>query len=64
MSFVGIEEVFYCQSVKDADEVGLVKFKFIYEELKKVKVDRSLKMTQIPLNENQENPMLQWKMKS
>lgn len=64
MSFVGIEEVFYCQSVKDTDEVRLVKFKFIYEELKKVKVDRSLKMTQIPLNENQENPMLQWKMKS
>jgi guanine deaminase len=64
MYFVGIEEVFYCQSVEDADEVGLGKSKFIYEELKKIKVERSLKMTKLPLNEKQENPMLLWKKKS
>lgn len=64
MYFVGIEEVYYCQSVEDADEAGLGKSKFIYEELNKRKSERILKMTQLPLNENQESPMRIWKKNS
>ena len=61
MYFAGIEEVFYCQSVEDAVEAGLGKSKFIYEELMKTKAERKLKMTQMRLNEEQENPMALWK---
>ena len=59
-----VHEVYYCQSVEDADEAGLGKSKLIYEELKKIKSERSLKMIQLPLDETQENPMLVWKKKS
>ncbi|KEF38432.1 cytosine/adenosine deaminase [Schinkia azotoformans MEV2011] len=61
MYFAGIEEVFYCQSVADAVEVGLGKSKFIYDEFKKSKDERKIKMKQMRLNENQENPMNLWK---
>ncbi|MHC0038361.1 nucleoside deaminase [Pseudoneobacillus sp. C159] len=61
MYFAGIEELYYCQSVEDAVEVGLGRSQFIYEELKKEKADRTIKMTQMPLNEKQENPMKLWK---
>ncbi|EKN63484.1 nucleoside deaminase [Schinkia azotoformans] len=61
MYFAGIEEVFYCQSVADAVEVGLGKSKFIYDEFKESKDERKIKMKQMRLNENQENPMNLWK---
>ncbi len=64
MYFAGIENVYYCQSVEDAVDVGLGKSTFIYEELKKEREDRSLKMTQIKVVDGQENPMLLWKQKN
>lgn len=64
MYFAGIEEVFYCASVEDANEAGLGKSKAIYEDLQKPKAERSLSITQIPLKEGEENPLKLWKMKS
>lgn len=64
MYFAGIEEVYYCQSVEDAEAVGLGKSKWIYEDLKKEKVNRSLKMKQIKIREEQENPMRIWEKKT
>jgi guanine deaminase len=64
MYFAGIEKVFYCTSVENAVEVGLGKSKVIYEEIQKAKVERTLSMTQMPLNEGQTNPMKLWKEQS
>lgn len=61
MYFAGIEEVYYCQSLEDAVEAGLGKSKFIYEELKKDNKERTIKMIQIRLDQNLENPMQIWK---
>lgn len=63
MYFVGIEQVFYCQSVEEASDVGLEKSKFIYNELKKAKHERTIKIKQIPLQSKQDNPMELWKTK-
>jgi guanine deaminase len=63
MYFAGIDKVYYCQSVDDANAVGLEKSNFIYNELKKAKENREMKMIQMPLNETQENPMKNWKDK-
>lgn len=64
MYFTGIEKVFYCLSVENAVEVGLDRSKVIYEEIQKAKVERTLSMTQMPLNEGQVNPMILWKEQS
>lgn len=64
MYFSGIERVYYCASVEDASDAGLGKSKAIYEELKKEKSERILSITQIPMEEDQENPMELWKIKS
>ena len=61
MYFTGIEHVFYCASVENADEVGLGKSKSIYEDLQKSKAERTLSIVQMPLIEGQENPMKLWK---
>lgn len=61
MYFAGIEKVYYCASVENAAEVGLGKSKVIYEELQKAKIERTLSMTQMPLNEGQVSPMKLWK---
>jgi len=63
MYFAGIEKIYYCQSVDDAMAVGLGKSSFIYNELKKPKENREIKMIQVPLKEAQENPMKNWKAK-
>ncbi len=63
MYFIGINEIYYCQSVEDAALAGLGKSQFIYQELKKNREERSLNMEQIPLKEFRENPMLLWKKK-
>ncbi|MEO4055163.1 nucleoside deaminase [Solibacillus sp. CAU 1738] len=60
MYFAGIEQVFYCQSVEDATQVGLDKSKFIYNELKKEKHERAMVIKQMPLHSNQDNPMEFW----
>ncbi|WP_163140878.1 nucleoside deaminase [Bacillus sp. 22-7] len=59
--FAGIDKVYYCQSVEDASIAGLGKSKMIYEDLKNAKDDRGLKLVQMPLNEDQDNPMKLWK---
>ncbi|WP_282172077.1 nucleoside deaminase [Cytobacillus firmus] len=61
MYFAGIDKVYYCQSVEDASNSGLGKSKMIYEELKNARDDRGLKLVQMPLNEDQDNPMKLWK---
>ena len=61
--FAGIENIYFCQSVAEAVEVGLGKSTFIYNELKKKREERTLQMTQMKLLEGQENPMLHWKQK-
>ncbi|WP_102029047.1 nucleoside deaminase [Salirhabdus sp. Marseille-P4669] len=63
MYFIGINEIYYCQSVEDAALAGLGKSQFIYQELKKNREERSLNMEQISLKEFRENPMLLWKKK-
>lgn len=64
MYFSGIERVYYCASVEDASDAGLGKSKAIYEELKKEKSERILSITQMPMEEDQDNPMELWKIKS
>lgn len=59
--FTGIDDVYYCESVEDAVTAGLEKSKHIYEELKKLKQERSLQMVRIPLQDGQENPLALWK---
>ncbi|ASK60734.1 tRNA-specific adenosine deaminase [Virgibacillus phasianinus] len=61
MYFAGIERVYYCASVEDAVAAGLGKSKMIYEDLQKVKEDRTLSMVKMPLKEGMENPMELWK---
>ncbi|MDF2036175.1 nucleoside deaminase [Cytobacillus oceanisediminis] len=63
MYFAGIDKVYYCQSVDDAFNAGLGKSKMIYEDLKNARDERGLKIVQIPLNEDQDNPMKLWKEK-
>lgn len=60
MYFAGIDDVYYCASIEDAAEVGLVKSEAIYRELKHPVQERSLKMVRIPLQEEQENPLKLW----
>ncbi|EFV76788.1 nucleoside deaminase [Cytobacillus pseudoceanisediminis] len=61
MYFAGIDKVYYCQSVDDAFHAGLGKSKMIYEDLKNARDDRELKLVQMPLQEDQDNPMKLWK---
>jgi guanine deaminase len=61
MHFAGISQVYYCQSVDDAAEVGLEKSKMIYYDLAKQRDERTLQLKQLPLKEGQENPMELWK---
>lgn len=63
MCFAGIDKVYYCQSVDDANEVGLGTSSLIYKELKKTKENRKLQMIQMPLNKDANNPMKTWKEK-
>lgn len=61
MYFAGIEKVYFCASVEDTAEAGLGKSKFIYEELRKPKEERTLSMVRMPLREGQDNPIKLWK---
>jgi len=60
MHFSGIEKNFYSASVEDAVEAGLGKSKFIYDEFKKPKEERTISMVQMPLEKGQD-PMQLWK---
>jgi len=61
MYFAGIENIYYCASVEQAEEAGLGKSKAIYEDLKKAREERSITITQMPLGEGVQNPMQLWK---
>lgn len=60
MYFTEIENIYYCQSIEEASEIGLTRSSFIYDELKKDKENRSVKMIRIPLTDNYEDPMKKW----
>lgn len=60
MYFAQITDVYYCQSVNDAVQVGLTKSKVIYDDLKKQNEERKVVKKQIPLQSNQQNPMKEW----
>lgn len=61
MYYAGIDKVYYCASLEDAVDVGLGKSMIIYKDLKKPKTERTLSIIQMPLNEDQEDPMKLWK---
>jgi guanine deaminase len=61
MYFAGIDKVYYCASLEDAVDVGLGKSKLIYKDLRRSKTERTLSMIQMPLNEDQKDPMKLWK---
>lgn len=60
MYFVGIDRVYYCQSSEEAEQAGLGNAKFVYEELQKTKFERNLKMKHMPLEADEENPLVLW----
>lgn len=60
MYFVGITDVYYCQSVDEAVEVGLDRSKVIYDDLTLANEERKVVKRQIPLREGQQNPMKEW----
>lgn len=59
MYFAGITEVYFCQSIDDAAEVGLDLSRKIYADLKND--ERFIVKKQIPLTNDQENPMKEWR---
>lgn len=61
MYFAGLEQIYYCASVDDAEEVGLGKSKMIYKELQKPREQREIVIQNMPLEAGQENPMELWK---
>lgn len=60
MYFVGITDVYYCQSVSEAVEVGLNRSKIIYDDLAKANEEREIVKKQMPLQQEQQNPMKEW----
>lgn len=64
MYFAGIKEVYFCQPVEDAVKAGLGTSKLIYDDLKKNRSERTIKMAQIPLDGGLENPMEKWSRKN
>lgn len=60
MYFAGITDVYYCQSVSEAVEVGLDRSKIIYDDLAKLNEEREIVKKQMPLQKNQQNPMKEW----
>ncbi|SRR5690606_2744608 len=63
MYFANITDVYYCQSVKDAVNVGLTKSKQIYDDLKRENEARKIVKKQLPLQKGQQNPMKEWDRK-
>lgn len=63
MYFSGITDVYYCQTVDDANAVGLGKSKQIYVDLTKKNEERRVVKKQISLTDEQKNPMEEWRIK-
>lgn len=60
MYMSGITEGYYCLSIEDAKEFGMGGSGVIYEDLKKPRQERRLRMEQMPLEEGQEHPLKLW----
>jgi len=63
MYFSGITDVYYCQSVSDAVDVGLGKSKVIYDDLKLANERRKIVKQHMPLQHDQQNPMKEWDLR-
>ncbi|KZO00343.1 nucleoside deaminase [Pseudobacillus badius] len=61
MYFAGITDAFYCVPVEEAADAGLATSGLIYKDLKKSKEERTLSMVHMPLDQDQENPLILWK---
>ncbi|QDY45264.1 nucleoside deaminase [Planococcus glaciei] len=64
MYLAGIETAYYCASLEETVQAGLGKSKIIYEDLQKPASERRLSMAQMPLAENQDNPVELWMQRS
>lgn len=60
MYMAGIEKGYYASSIEDAASFGMDGSVKIYGDLKKPRNERTLVMEQMPLEEDQENPMKLW----
>lgn len=60
MYFVGITDLYYCQPIADAVEVGLDRSKVIYDDLKLVNEEREIVKKHMPLKADDKNPMKEW----
>ncbi|MCH7322561.1 nucleoside deaminase [Solibacillus sp. MA9] len=61
MYFANVKDIYFAESVEQAAKVGLSKSKFIYNELKQDKHDRSMMIKQLPIEEKSISPMQIWK---
>lgn len=60
MYFTGITDVYFCQSISEAAEVGLGGSGEIYADLMLENEARKIVKKQMPLRDGQENPMKEW----
>lgn len=60
MYMVGIEKGYYCSSIEEAKKYGMGRSIDIYDDLKKDREERSLKMEHMPLEEGMPHPMQLW----
>lgn len=58
MYMVGMKHAYYCASIEETAEAGLSASKVIYADLAKPREERLLQMEHMPLEEDQEDPML------
>ena len=63
MYFANIKDIYYAESIEQAANLGLGTSKFIYNELKLDKQDRTVTMQQLPIDDKSFSPMHSWKDK-
>jgi len=61
MFYAGIEKGYYGASMEDTADAGLGASVTLYEDFKKPREERTVKMYSMPLEEDQEDPMKLWK---
>ncbi|MDY0395265.1 nucleoside deaminase [Virgibacillus halophilus] len=61
MFFVGIEKGYYASSIEETAGVGLTDSAMLYEDLKKPREERQVRLVHIALDDDAENPMEQWR---
>lgn len=60
MYMSGFDQGYYCTSIEETAEFGMSGAEVIYADMAKPRFERKLVMKQIPIEENQENPMELW----